>query len=382
MKRLTAYGVVSLSVLLLLLGCVSYEDLRTGKNAESDPLPDRISNNAEANPTKSDKATKQVPPPSEDKAIEQEKPLSQNLATSSNTVGSDRESGHAPSPTDSVTLISSVASVKASNSSSAIKRLCVEIGAKLGSVSADDCHNQSLAVSNGWSVNGRPLAFKSYKANGTGLERPGRVLLIGGIHGDEYSSISISFRWLEFLDKDRRTAIEWLVVPLANPDGLLQKKSQRQNAHGVDLNRNFPTANWDQEAVAQWRFRYAKNPRRYPGPKPASEPESVWLIEQIHEFQPDVIVSIHAPYDLLDYDGPPTAPEKIGALNLSRLGVYPGSLGNYAGLTLDVPVVTVELPFAGIMPSKKDIRAMWDDLVAWLQNQLSNRPAALTQTAG
>jgi hypothetical protein len=68
MKRLTAYGVVSLSVLLLVLGCVSYENLRTGKNAESDPLPDQISNNAEANPTKSDKATKQVPPPSEDKS--------------------------------------------------------------------------------------------------------------------------------------------------------------------------------------------------------------------------------------------------------------------------------------------------------------------------
>ena len=382
MKRLTAYGVVSLSVSLLLLGCVSYENLRTGENAEPERLPDQISRDAVATTTKSERAIKQVPPLSEDKATEQEKPLSQKLATSSNTVGSDRESGDAPSIKESVTLISSAASVKNSNSSSAIKKLCVEIGAKLGSVSADDCHTQNLVVSNGWSVNGRPLAFKSYKANGSGSERSGRVLLIGGIHGDEYSSISISFRWLEFLDQNRRAPIEWLVVPLANPDGLLQKKSQRQNANGVDLNRNFPTANWDQEAVTQWRSRYAKHPRRYPGPKPASEPESAWLVRQIEEFHPDVIVSIHAPYDLLDYDGPPTAPEKIGALNLRRLGVYPGSLGNYAGLTLDVPVVTVELPYAGIMPSKRDIRAMWADLVAWLQNQLSNRAAARTQTAG
>lgn len=98
-------------------------------------------------------------------------------------------------------------------------------------------------------------------------------------------------------------------------------------------------------------------------------------MQQIADFQPDVIISIHAPYNLLDYDGPPTAPDRIGKLVLYRLGVFPGSLGSYAGLDLKVPVITVELPQAGIMPSKEDIRGMWEDLVAWLQQRFVVAPA-------
>ena len=63
---------------------------------------------------------------------------------------------------------------------------------------------------------------------------------------------------------------------------------------------------------------------------------------------------MHAPYHLVDYDGPPTAPDKLGSLYLRDLGVFPGSLGNYAGLDLEVPIVTVELDSAGIMPSSTE----------------------------
>ena len=59
---------------------------------------------------------------------------------------------------------------------------------------------------------------------------------------------------------------------------------------------------------------------------------------------------------------------------LYGLGVFPGSLGSYAGLDLKVPVITVELPQAGIMPSKEDIRGMWEDLVAWLQQRFVLAP--------
>ncbi|MAD08126.1 MAG: peptidase M14 [Gammaproteobacteria bacterium] len=264
-------------------------------------------------------------------------------------------------------------------SEQALGKLCEQIGAKLGSVSERDCSAQNLAMTNGWSVQGRPIAFKLFSARGTDAGSLGRVLLIGGIHGDEYSSVSICFRWMEFLERDKTNAFEWLVVPLANPDGLLRKKSQRQNARGVDLNRNFPSRDWDRLALAQWRKRYAQNPRRYPGAHAASEPEVVWLQQQIENFQPDVVIAIHAPYDLLDYDGPPTAPKKVGALSLRQLGVFPGSLGGYAGLDLAIPVVTIELPHAGIMPSQSDIRSMWLDLVEWVHKQVTGFPAvALT----
>ena len=280
----------------------------------------------------------------------------------------------APLESPDVGETSSVTHDQTKDSKVALRRLCEAIGAKLGSVSEQDCVNQNLTMTNGWSHEGRPIAFKLYDPHGDAAPA-GRVLLIGGIHGDEYSSVSISFRWMEFLDQDQTNAFQWHVIPLANPDGLLRKKSQRQNARGVDLNRNFPGRDWGQRALQQWRSKHKENPRRYPGERAASEPEVVWLMQQIADFQPDVIISIHAPYNLLDYDGPPTAPDRIGKLVLYRLGVFPGSLGSYAGLDLKVPVITVELPQAGIMPSKEDIRGMWEDLVAWLQQRFVVAPA-------
>jgi hypothetical protein len=264
----------------------------------------------------------------------------------------------------------------------ALRELCKQIGAKLGSVSEQDCIAQDLTMTDGWSVQGRPIAFKSYTVSGDQTQQLGRVLLIGGIHGDEYSSVSICFRWMEFLDKDRTNAFEWIVVPAANPDGLLQKKSQRQNARGVDLNRNFPSGDWNRLALAQWRARYKENPRRYPGAYAASEPEVIWLLQQIRAFQPDIVIAVHAPYDLLDYDGPPTAPQRVGTLGLDRLGVFPGSLGGYAGLDLGIPVVTIELPHAGIMPSKNDIRRMWLDLIAWVHEQVAGSATDQSTVAG
>ena len=62
------------------------------------------------------------------------------------------------------------------------------------------------------------------------------------------------------------------------------------------------------------------------------------------------------------------APQRIGELYLHQLGVDPGSLGNYAGLDMQIPVVTLELPSAGILPKDEEIRVMWRDLVAWLDS--------------
>jgi protein MpaA len=161
----------------------------------------------------------------------------------------------------------------------------------------------------------------------------------------------------------------WRFLPAVNPDGLLDGQAVRQNAGGVDLNRNFPSQDWNQKAHDYWHNSTGQNPRRYPGTSAASEPEVRWIIEQIEEYQPEVIVSVHAPYHLLDFDGPAQAPEKIGDLYLHELGVYPGSLGNYAGLDLGIPVVTLELPSAGIMPSDDQIESMWIDMLNWLNTR-------------
>lgn len=247
--------------------------------------------------------------------------------------------------------------------------LCREIGTKLGSVSIPDCLGQDMQPTSGYSVLGRPLAEKTYPPL-QGRNPLGRVLLIGGIHGDEFASVSVVFKWMDILNVHHSGLFHWRFVPLSNPDGLLRENSQRQNANGVDLNRNFPSRDWEALALDYWKERTSSNPRRYPGTGPASEPEVAWLVEQIRQFQPDIIISVHAPYHLVDYDGPPSPPENIGHLSLKRLGVFPGSLGNYGGIDLEIPVVTIELPYAGIMPSPRQISAMWVDLVAWLIREL------------
>jgi murein peptide amidase A len=264
----------------------------------------------------------------------------------------------------------SLSSVQAEDDESLVKEECRRIGSKLGSVNIQDCLDVNLSPTDGRSVNNAPILIKEYPP----LERRaplGKVLLIGGIHGDEYSSVSIVFKWMRTLDEYHSGLFHWQIIPLLNPDGLLQKKSQRINANNVDLNRNFPMDDWENTALKHWAEYTYRNPRYYPGEQPLSEPESSWLVEHINRYQPDVIVAVHAPHGVVDYDGPRNGPYKLGRLYLNLLGTYPGSLGNYAGIQRKIPVVTIELPYAGIMPTKSEINSIWRDMVKWLSENIT-----------
>ncbi len=251
-----------------------------------------------------------------------------------------------------------------------VSALCRQIANKLASVDLRDCLDVNLINTGAYSVENKPLVVKEYPPL-PGRTPMGRVLLLGGIHGDEYSSISVVFKWLRILEEHHSGMFHWRVAPLVNPDGLLRGKSQRMNANGVDLNRNFPTPNWHVEAVNYWVNQTYRSPRRYPGPAPLSEPESLWLFKEIESFKPDVIVSVHAPHGVVDFDGPHEAPKRLGQLHLKLLGTYPGSLGNYAGLLKGMPVLTIELDRAGIMPTRYEIRDIWGDMIRWLRKNLN-----------
>jgi hypothetical protein len=138
----------------------------------------------------------------------------------------------------------------------------------------------------------------------------------------------------------------------------------------VDLNRNFPTPNWARDAKLYWERQTDKDPRRWPGPKPLSEPESRFLYDQMRGFKPNLVVSIHAPYGVLDFDGPVVPPSRLGRLYLDQLGVFPGSLGNYGGVHQGVPVVTVELSNATRTPLDAEMRQMWRDLLRWMNQRV------------
>src|SRR5690606_726603 len=150
-----------------------------------------------------------------------------------------------------------------------VERLCEEVGTKLGSVSVQDCLRQQLQLAGGMSVNQRPLVKRDFlPQHGAPVSR---ILIMGGIHGDEYSSISIMFKWMDILAQ-QGSSFHWRFLPVTNPDGLLDGQAVRQNANGVDLNRNFPSADWHASATSYWKNRTGSNPRRFPGHAPASEP--------------------------------------------------------------------------------------------------------------
>ena len=75
-----------------------------------------------------------------------------------------------------------------------------------------------------------------------------------------------------------------------------------------------------------------------------------------------MIVSTHAPYGVLDFDGSCVLPSKLGGLYLDKVGIFPGSLGNYGGVHKGVLVVTVELPNCTRTQLEAEMRQMWLDL--------------------
>jgi len=242
---------------------------------------------------------------------------------------------------------------------------CQQATARLPNVSMALCARAQWQVNGATSVRGHALMQRDVISPNAHL----RVLVVGGVHGDELSSTSLVMHWVQAA-LETPSNIHWRFVPLMNPDGMFQASPTRTNARGVDLNRNFPTPNWDKEAPQYWSKRTKNDPRRYPGAKPLSEPESRWLYEEMERWKPDLIVSVHAPYGVLDFDGPTSPPQKLGRLYLDQVGIFPGSLGNYGGVHKKMPVVTIELPSAIRTPQEAEIRQMWLDLLRWTAERL------------
>ena len=246
---------------------------------------------------------------------------------------------------------------------------CDEFAIRLPNVNRALCDAAQLRPSGMKSVRGRPLLVRDVKPDDARL----RVLVVGGIHGDELSSASMALHWIKLAmvpPADTPNPVHWRFIPALNPDGLMASPPQRVNANGVDLNRNFPTPNWARDAVPYWEKRTRKDPRRWPGRAPLSEPEARYLHDQMDSFKPNLIVSIHAPYGVLDFDGPSVPPSKLGRLYLDQVGIFPGSLGNYGGVHKGVPVVTIELPNAGRTPLDAEMRQMWLDLSHWMNERM------------
>lgn len=162
------------------------------------------------------------------------------------------------------------------------------------------------------------------------------VLIIGVFHGDESQGEVLINKFLKSLTIIKKNRL--LLIPCLNPDG--KNKNTRQNANGIDLNRNFPTKNWE---------KINKNDY-YGGEKPESEIETQFLVKILNKEKIDCILTIHAPYKVVNYDGP----AKEIAQKISEITGYPvqedigyptpGSFGTYCGIEKKIPTITLELP--------------------------------------
>lgn len=208
------------------------------------------------------------------------------------------------------------------------------------------------------SVKGTPIYH--YDKEGDS-KKPSKILVFSLIHGDETPAGSVGRFWMERLEKISPRN-DWRVVPVLNPDGLDLKT--RTNANKIDINRNFPTADWTEKAMEYWKKDTKSNPRRFPGEISGSEPETKCALSHIQDFKPDFVVSVHTPLKVLDYDGPKVAPPKYDYLPWKSLGHYPGSLGRYMWFERKVPVLTMELKED--LPNSNDPFLKLQDIIGYL----------------
>lgn len=158
------------------------------------------------------------------------------------------------------------------------------------------------------------------------------ILVIGVFHGDEPQG---KFLIEQYLKENNDTRL--LFIPCLNPDGMAQ--NTRTNANGVDLNRNFPTQNW--ELTERNEF--------FGGESAGSEIETGFITEIIEIYNPELILTLHAPFKVVNYDGnAQEISEKISQIinypvEPSIGYPTPGSFGTYAGIEQKIPTITLEL---------------------------------------
>ena len=154
---------------------------------------------------------------------------------------------------------------------------------------------------------------------------PRKALVVGCIHGNECAGIAIIRRLRQL---GAVPGVDLWLVPDANPDG--HAADRRCNAHGVDLNRNFP-----------WRWRHSTGVFAS-GPRPASEPETRVMMRLIARLRPRVTIWFHQHLNMVVLTGGNLGLQRrfarLVGLRAGRLRCCPGtatgwSNGRFSGTT-------------------------------------------------
>ena len=180
------------------------------------------------------------------------------------------------------------------------------------------------------------------------------LYLIGGTHGDEVEGVYVLDQLFKWLQSDEvQMDLPIVCLPILNVDG--HEGQTRVNAHGVDLNRNYPTSNWDPSF---------EEDKYNPGPEALSEPENQYLIKLLDKFPPYLVLSFHSWKPTINYNGD----SKDVAEFLSRYNNYsicddigyptPGSFGTFVPEKYGAGVITFECP---LLKEGKTLKEIWEE---------------------
>jgi protein MpaA len=171
--------------------------------------------------------------------------------------------------------------------------------------------------------------------------------VVGCIHGDEPAGIAVA----RLLERASPRGVDLWVVPVLNPDG--EAADTRGNAHGVDLNRNFP-----------WRWQRLRGIFSS-GLRPLSEPESRIAYRLIRRVRPQISIWFHQHLGVVDESGGNATVERrfaaLVGLPLVRLAREPGSVVGWENHTFPrTTAFVVELPAGSLSAAaaRREARAV------------------------
>lgn len=224
------------------------------------------------------------------------------------------------------------------------------------------CHTVSTI---GTSTKGRAITAYTF---GSGSQT---ILYVGATHGNERSTYLLMSEWIDELESKARSIPadkKIVVIPAVNRDGLAA--GSRRNANNVDLNRNFPTADWKKDVTMPG----GENVIGGGGSKALSEPESAALANFTRALAPRLVLTYHSVGWLV-------TPNEAGisssyASRYARLSGYYVSPKSAASTTFEydttgayedwlyegpgIPAILVELGSHTSSQSARNFGAMWD----------------------
>lgn len=158
--------------------------------------------------------------------------------------------------------------------------------------------------------------------------------IFASIHGTETIGTPLLFQFSDYIrshpEITRESTI--LLCYMVNPDGSVQ--GIRGNRDNIDINRNFPVANFGRGFLN--------------GKEPLSAIETNIIVKFLEMYQPERTLIIHQPLHGIDFDGDAqelaTHISDVSGIRIQKLGSRSGSLGTYIAYTLHKEVITLEIP--------------------------------------